>query len=126
AQAELDDRSMVGARFDDDVAPPPVHDREDEQQAGGDDPPLDRLDEGLDALAQQVGMHAQHEPEKQDEGAERAERRPRAGIDQMVWVVRCAVRVGHWFSSPFLIRWQRRAATPWRAASSPHGTCTTE
>ena len=81
AQAELDHRGVVLARFDDDVAPPPVHHGEDDQEARRDDPPLDRLDDGLDVRAQHVGMHAERRAEGQQEGAD-ARPAPATGWDR--------------------------------------------
>ena len=112
AQAELDHRGVVLARLDDDVAPPPEHHRQDQHQAGRDDPPLHRLDDAGDAVAQHVGMHAQRGAHRQHERTDRTQRRPRAGIDQVIGMLGMPSAM---FIHPFQSHRQARC----RARSSP-------
>ena len=114
AQAKLDHRGVVLARLDDDVAPPPEHDREDNQEAWRHDPPADLLHEGLDAMAEHVGMHAECGAERQHEGphahpAPATDWGRRGDMDAL-----CA-RDRPLVSHPFQIRWRESR----RAMSSP-------
>ena len=77
-------------------------------EAGRDDPPFDRLDDALDAVAQHVGMHAERGADSQHERADRAQRRPRAGVDEVIGMLLRAPSA--MFIHPFQIRW--RAVPP--------------
>src|SRR5204862_6205808 len=75
-----------------------------------------------------VAVHVEDAAAGQEAGGDRADDRPRAGIDQVIGMLWRSVRLAH-ISSPELVSSRRVPATPWKPldalADAPGTSCRT-